>query len=485
MTVNSDCEQKPHGQEALATSQERSSVDQVLQKVADAKLEVVRVSFPDQHGILRGKTLIADGIESALTKGVNMTSTLLMKDTSHRTVFPVWQEDAGFGSGQMTGGSDVIMMPDPSTFRVLPWANRTGWIMADLYNPDGTPVELSTRNILRSAQRKLNTKGLEFIAGLEVELHIFSTRETPCSFSDAGQPGTPPKTDLLSQGYQYLTEERYDDLEGTFELIRKNAQALGLPIRTLEVEFGPSQIEVTFDPEPALQQADNMILFRSMVKQVCRRNGLHATFMCRPRFDNSMASGWHLHQSIVDINTGENYFIPKPGEVISKFGKQWIGGILKHAKESCILSTPTINGYKRYRSGSLAPDRIQWGRDNRGAMIRCLAKVGDNASRIENRIGEPAANPYLYLSSQILSGLAGVEAKLTPPEPVSNPYDNDAETLPKSLADALLAFQNSAFYRKELGNTFVDYYSQIKSSEWLRYLTTVSEWEEREYFNLF
>lgn len=480
-----DFENSFAGRHGLSVPDQYDAFEKVLSAIREAELEVIRISFVDQHGILRGKTLVTEGIGSILAKGINITSTLLLKDTSHRTVFPVWDEDASVGSGSMVGASDVVMIPDFSTFRVLPWAHRTGWVMADLHYPGGQPVEFSTRGILKSAQKKLNDCGLEFIAGLEVELHVFTTRESTVSYADAGQPGTPPKTDLLSQGYQYLTEERYDDLESTFELIRRNAQALGLPVRSLEVEFGPSQIEVTFDPGPALQQADNMVLFRSMVKQVCRRNGLHATFMCRPRFDDSMASGWHLHQSILDIETGINQFIPEPGQPISDFGRNWIAGILKHAEESCILSTPTINGYKRYRAGSLAPDRIQWGRDNRGAMIRCLAAPGDKASRIENRVGEPAANPYLYLASQILSGLEGVEKKLEAPEPVANPYDSTAVRLPKSLADALLSFKSSEFYKAELGVAFVDYYSRIKSSEWDRYLTTVSEWEEREYFNLF
>jgi glutamine synthetase len=332
---------------------------------------------------------------------------------------------------------------------------------------------------------KLHAKGMDIVTGLEVEFHVLRIIDPKLGMNDAGQPGTPPETELLSQGFQYLSEQRYDALEDVYDMIRKNCMALDLPIRSLEVEFGPSQLEVTFDPEKGMKHADNMVLFRSMVKQVCARQGLHATFMCRPKFSDALASGWHLHQSLVDVKTGDNLFMPKEGEQISGLGEQWIAGILEHAKASCLFSTPTVNGYKRYRPFTLAPDRIQWGCDNKGAMIRALCGPGDKASRIENRIGEPAANPYLYIASQILSGLDGINRNLSAPKPVERPYDSDAEHLPKSLIDAIHALKGSAFYRDQLGDAYVDYYSHIKSAEWNRYIAAISEWEEREYFSLY
>ena len=158
---------------------------------------------------------------------------------------------------------------------------------------------------------------------------------------------------------------------------------------------------------------------------------------------------------------------------------------MEHAAASCLFSTPTVNGYKRYRPFTLAPDRIQWGRDNKGAMIRALSAVGDKASRIENRIGEPTANPYLYIASQILSGLDGVNRSLKAPDPVERPYDSDAQLLPKSLIDAIHALKSSNFYREQLGDAFVDYYCHIKLAEWERYIASISEWEEREYFSIY
>ncbi len=473
---------KRHG--LLSEDQQAAAAD-VLARLKADDLEVVRVSFADQHGVLRGKTLMADTVASAIDSGVPITSTLLLKDTSHKTVFPVWASDAGFGDGELTGAGDVMMVPDPTTFRVLPWSPGSGWMLCDLYHTDGRPLQFCARRMLRQALARLHTHGLDIVTGLEVEFHVLRLEDPRLAFADTGQPEVPPDTSLVTHGFQYLTEDRYDQLEEIFDLIRRNAVALGLPVRSLEAEFGPSQCEVTFHPAPAMAHADNMMLFRSMVKQVCRRAGLHATFMCRPRFPHAMASGWHLHQSLIDVDSGTNRFIPGDGELLSEIGRQWVAGLLEHAAESCIFSTPTINGYKRYQPFALAPDRIQWGHDNKGAMIRVLSAPGDGASRIENRIGEPAANPYFYMASQILSGVDGIERKLQPPPPVEIPYDADAQALPSDLKAAIECFSKSAFYRERLGDTFVDYLTQIKNCEWQRYLSAVSEWEHSEYFSVF
>ena len=152
-------------------------------------------------------------------------------------------------------------------------------------------------------------RGYDFVAGLEVEFHLFKLDDAQMSPEHAGQPGTPPRVSLLSHGYQYLTEQRYDQMEPVLEIIRRDVLALGLPLRSVEVEFGPSQCEFTFAPRPGLTPADNMVLFRSAVKQIARRHGYHATFMCRPKLPNVLASGWHLHQSIVSRADGENAFM--------------------------------------------------------------------------------------------------------------------------------------------------------------------------------
>jgi glutamine synthetase len=228
-----------------------------------------------------------------------------------------------------------------------------------------------------------------------------------------------------------------------------------------------------------------MVLFRSAVKQIARRHGFHATFMCRPKLPNLFASGWHLHQSIVSRAGGENAFMTRDGEVLSPFGCAWLAGLLQHARASAVFTTPTINGYKRYRTYSLAPDRAIWGRDNRGVMIRVLGGPGDAATRLENRIGEPAANPYLYMTSQILSGLDGVDRGLDPGPSADTPYEAKAALLPKTLREAVFALDDDPFFRAALGAEFVDYYVHIKNAEIERFQAEVSDWEHREYFEMF
>ena len=164
----------------------------------------------------------------------------------------------------------------------------------------------------------------------------------------------------------------------------------------------------------------------------------------------------------------------------------WIAGLLRHAAASCIATTPTVNGYKRYTAYQLAPNRIGWGEDNRGAMLRALLAPGDPASRVENRVADSTANPYFALAFQILSGLDGLENGLTPPPPLANPYDDAAaERLPASLLAAIERFEASEMYRATLGDEFVSYLTRLKRAEWDRYLMTVSEWEHMEYFTAF
>jgi glutamine synthetase len=454
---------KRHG---LWSDQQHEAATRLKRIVEEQKLEVIRLSFPDQHGILRGKTLVASEALASLESGCTITTTMFAKDTSHRTVFPVFTSGGGFGMREMEGAADVLMVPDPTSFRVLPWSPRSGWLLCDVHFADGRPVPFATRNLYRSVLTKLEQRGYDFVAGLEVEFHIYRLDDAKMSPEHAGQ--------------------RYDQMEPVLEIIRRDILALGLPLRSIEVEFGPSQCEFTFKPARGIEPADNMILFRSAVKQICHRHGYHATFMCRPKLPNAFASGWHLHQSIVSRAGGENAFMTKDGgDFLSRFGRHYLAGLLQHARASAVFATPTINGYKRYRSYSLAPDRAIWGRDNRGVMVRVLGGANDAATRLENRIGEPAANPYLYMASQILAGLDGVDRALDPGPSADTPYETKAAPLPKTLREAVTALNDDAFFRDALGAGFVDYYVHIKNAEIERFQAEVSDWEQREYFEMF
>jgi glutamine synthetase len=462
----------------------------LLAEIRKRGLETVRFSFADQHGILRSKSIAAAEVPSALENGVGFPSSLLAKDTSNKTVFPVFTPGAGMGMPEFEGAADAVMVADPSTFRVLPWAHKTGWVLCDLRFPSGKPVPFDTRALLKEALAKLAKAGYGLRAGLEVEFHVFRITDPRLKPEDAGQPGSPPAVELLNTGYQLLSEARYDQLDPMLEILRANLAGLGLPLRSFECEFGPSQAEVTLGVQDGLAAADAMLLFRSATKQALRRHGYHATFMCRPRLPNVMSSGWHLHQSL--SKGGKNAFVAGK-DFLSETGKHFLAGLLAHAKAACAFSTPTINGYKRYRPFSLAPERVIWGRDSRGAMLRVVGGAGDPATRIENRIGEPGANPYLYFASQIHAGLDGIQRKLDPGAPELKPYDSSAPLLPRSLSEAIGHLNASKVLRDGMGSAFVDYYCRIKEAEVERFtLATkdagddreVSEWEHREYFDL-
>ncbi|MCI4665440.1 MAG: glutamine synthetase family protein [Neomegalonema sp.] len=455
----------------------------VLQRIDAEGVETVRLVCADQHGVLRGKTIVAKAARSAFKSGITAPSTLLFKDTAQRTAFPVWRKDAGFGRGALTGSGDILLAPDPSTFNILPWSPNSGWMLCDVAQLNGDAIPFASRNVLRTALSRLAEAGLEMRIGLEIEFHIFSVADPKSSPTDAGMPAAAPDVEMITRDFGLLGEARYDAMEEIATEIRRACEALGLAVRGVEAEFGPSQIEFVFEPGPPMAQADAMVLFRSMVKQLCARRGLHATFMCRPRLGSCAASGWHIHQSVAERQTGANIFRPVDGAPSPK-ASAWIAGLLEHARESCLLTTPTVNGYRRFQAFQLAPNRIQWAEDNRGAMIRALMRDDDPNSRIENRVAEPAANPYYAFASQILSGLSGLSRALTAPAASEEPYSEGAPRLPANMDEAIRAFEGGDLYRSALGDAFVSYYAQLKRAEWDRYIGEISEWEQREYFSL-
>ncbi len=479
------------GREGLAalagvdSSERRKACAHVLEQIENHGLDTVRLAFADQHGVLRGKTLMAPQVASLLANGCAMTSTLLAKDTSHRTVFPVWEAGAGLDMADMQGAGDMIMLPDPETFRVLPWVEGCGWLLCDLYFTDGQPVPFCVRRKLRDAEAELAGRGMDIRFGLEAEFHILKVEDWNKRPEDAGQPGAVPDVSLMTHGFQYLTEARADELEPVTEVLRKACVALNLPVRSIECEFGPSQVEFTFAPMSAVHAADAMSLFRSMVKQVCRRQGLHATFMCRPQVENLFASGWHVHQSLVSAKSGDNLFMPEAGGgLLSPVGLRYTAGLLANAVEASVFAAPTINGYKRYKSYQLAPDRAIWGRDNKGVMVRTIGGPGDPATRVENRAAEAAANPYLHLAAQVWAGLDGIDNKRDPGPAADTPYRTEAAMLPTNLMDAVDALEGSQLFRKRFGERFVDYLVHIKRAEIARFLSDVTDWEHREYFDI-
>ena len=243
-------------------------------------------------------------------------------------------------------------------------------------------------------------------------------------------------------------------LDPAVELLRRGLEQLGLPLRSVEVELGPSQCEFTFRPQAGLDSADTMVLFRAAVKQIARRHGYLASFMCRPALPNVMSSGWHLHQSLIETQVATQRLCVRSPRRLSTVGKIFSRraarpcarrGRLHHADHQRLQALPAY---------SLAPDRAIWARDNRGAMVRVLGQPGDAATRLENRVGEPAANPYLYVASQIYAGLDGIARRLDPGPSADTPYEAVAALLPKNLGEAMTALRADEMFRAGLRRGF-------------------------------
>lgn len=475
------------------------AVQRLARQLTAQGTELVRFAWCDLHGVLRGKTLVASAAERALREGVGMVSTLMLKDTSDRTAFKVFEPG---GTDSLPGfgfASNLLLLADPESFRQLPWTQGSGWLRAQPWFQDGTPVELDTRRVLQRALAKLADAGFTMKCGLEVEFHVYKLRDAQPALDpmQSAWPGPAPAVDLVHPGYNLLAEGWFDLAEEPLRIVQHTAQALGLPLLSLEVEFGPSQVEAVFEATDALTAADNMVLFRNAVKMALRRAGYHATFMCRPPFPNIMSSGWHLHQSLCDARTGRNAFMrdtPAPGSDasqashwLSEAGEHYLAGLLHHARAMTVFCTPTANGFGRFRPNALAPQSVLWGRDNRGAMLRVVGGPGDAATRIENRIGEPAANPYLYFASQIHAGLSGMERKMQAPHATDAPYAGTGDQLPTSLGEALDALGADAPLCDAFGRGFTDYFTRIKRSEQQRFAAAEDpdEFQRREYFGRF
>ena len=485
----------------LWTDDERRLAEEIERRVKADKLRFVRLAWGDAHGYCRAKTLTVPAFASALTGGYNIGVATTTLDSAGARVFASFTRGSGMGLDEMTGSPNLTVVPDPGTFRILPWAPGVGWILCDEYFNDGRPFHFAPRQLLRKALQKLGRHGYASIIGAEIEWYLLRVADDHLSEDNIGMPGRrgrPIRTWPAEPGYHYHSESNMDLMQGVFDALGDAFDALGLGLRSIENEWGPGQVECTFAPRSALEAADNVFLFRTATRQICRRLGYFATFMCRPALKGFYASGWHLHQSLTDAASGKNLFAPQqPGEALSSLGLSYLAGVLNYAASATVFATPTVNGYRRFRANSLAPDRAGWAYDNRGAMIRVLGGAGDPATRLENRTGEPAANPYLYILSQVVTGLAGIEAKLAPPPPDDAPYAAARPLLPKSLPEALDALDKEPLFRRELGDIFIDYFVKLKRSEWLRSQQALEEagpspqseeptaWEQNEYFDFF
>jgi glutamine synthetase len=479
----------------LWSEEQRAQASELKKRMAKEKLDLVRLAWADPHGASRAKALSVPVFLDTLSSGYNINVATTTLDSAGGRVFKSFTRGGGMGLEEMTGSPNLVVVPDPTTFRMLPWAPNVGWILCDEYFRDGTPFHFSTRHLLRKQLKRMQH---DMKVGLEVEWYLARVAEEQLSDEHVGIPGLrgrPVRTSPIEPGYSYHSETNMDLMQPVFGELATTYAKLGLPLRSIENEWGPGQVECTFSAQSALRTADDLVLFRTATRQVCRRLGCFATFMARPALKGYYASGWHLHQSLVDGK--KNAFMPERGdEPLSALGKSFLAGLLHNAIASTVFATPTVNGYRRYKPNSLAPDRAGWGFDHRGAMIRVLGGAGDPATRLENRVGEPAANPYLYIASQIVAGLDGIERAAQPGPRDDEPYAADRPLLPKSLGEALDALEKDALFRAQFGDVFIQYFLRLKRSELGRFNDFLkknlmeageepTEWEHNEYFDFF
>jgi glutamine synthetase len=480
----------------LYTAEQASASDAIADRIRALGLRTVRLIVVDQHGVPRGKALAPEVAIAAMKNGLDFSGAIYSLDTGNQVFVPAFASGGGFGIDEFTGFPDIVLVPDPATFRILPWADSTGWMLCDTYFSNGQPMPLDGRGLMRRMLRDLGEAGFDYLAGIEVEYYIVKLDSDHLAPENAGFTPPPPPVSVWERGYQYLSEVRLDSTGATLEAIRDGLAAVGLPPRSMEDEWGPGQMEFSFSPIGGLAAADAVVLFRSAVKQICQRRGLLATFMCRPGLPNFFSSGWHLHESLISRHDGGNAFA-SPDDWLSATGRHFVAGLLEHSMPMAVFATPTVNGYKRFRPYSFAPDRVCWALENRGALVRVQGAPGDTNSHVEMRMGEPAANPYLYMAANIAAGLDGVRRQLDPPPPVeADPYATQNAMLPTSLGDAIGALEKDTFFRESFGDTLVDYLLQMKRSEFGRYEAAVAEnplpdgqdvsdWEMREYFEFY
>lgn len=469
----------------LHTDDQLEAAKDLPSRLESDGVKTVRILWGDQHGIARGKFVTTHDFVSTLRNGMDFQGATLVMDTGNHVFTPLFVEGGGFGVPEFTGFPDVELVPDPLTYRPIPWAPGSAWVISDMYFSNGKPVPFSTRQIMRRQVEAAADLGYEYLAGLEVEWYLTRRATTHIGLAETGWPPAPPDVSVVAQGYQYLSEGRLSEIDPILQLLRESLEGIGLPLRSMEDEWGPGQTEFTFDPLSGVDAADAMLLFRTAAKQVCYHNGYHASFMCRPAFPNFFSSGWHLHESLRSAKDHTNAFTDET-QPLSEVGRQFVAGVLEHALPMTVFTTPTITGYKRFKPYSFAPDRVNWAVENRGAMIRVQGGPGDGTAHIENRMGEPAANPYLYMAANIAAGLDGIRNGTAPPPIVDqNPYESDSPMLPTSLWEAVEALEKDTFFRKEFGDPFIDFILMVKKSEIGRFLSEVTDWEMREYFEFF
>ena len=436
--------------------------EDILRSVQDNDVEFIRLWFTDLNGILKSFAITKDELEAALDEGIGF-------DGSSITGFQSVEE------------SDMIAMPDPETFAILPWRPQqkaVARMICDVLHPGGMPYEGDPRYALKRVLRKMAKMGFDhFYVGPEMEYFYFKNSEQP-EIYDSG-------------GYFDLTP-----LDMASNLRRDTILALkdlAIGVDYSHHENAPSQHEIDMHYDDALKMADSIVTFRLAVKEIATQHGVYATFMPKPLFGVN-GSGMHIHQSL--FKDGKNLFFDGTDTYnLSTMAKQFMAGLLRYAGETSSILAPWVNSYKRLVPGHEAPVYITWSRRNRSALIRVpMYKPGnESATRIELRSPDAAGNPYLQLAIVLSAGLKGIEEEFKLPEPMElNLYhltdeerlDRGVKSLPSSLGEAMALTAKSELVRETLGDHCFDRFLALKEQEWDEFRIQVTEYEIKKYLHI-
>ena len=450
---------------AIDTTQRTSDVREVVARLREQGVDVVRVSFADMIGVDRGRDVLIDELERVVAHGLAFCRAVY--HTSPRgDVVPVH-------GGLDAGLPDITVRPDLATLTPLPWEPGAAWCVGEAFASgrpqSGGPAEEAPRHVARRVSDRLAELGLTAVVGPELEFFVCEQTPDGSWRRYADEPGN------------VYVVGRKGDPRGLLVTMLRHLRDAGLRVTAANHEFAPGQFEINLDHSELLDSADRAFRLKSAVQEIARHEGLLATFMAKP-FNDEGGSGFHLHVSLVDA-AGANVFGDEAGpQRLSDRGRSAVGGVLAHAPALAALLNPTVNSYKRFGPDTLAPWLVDWGLDNRSAMVRIPPERGA-ASRMEVRLGDATANPYLAAAAVGAAAYLGVRDGLEPPEPLEG-YGYDAARaalLPQRLPDALDALEADAALRDVLGETFVGSFLAYKRNEVERFERYVTDWEFREY----
>ncbi len=429
------------------------------------RIDEVECLVPDMAGIARGKILPA----AKFVQGMRSNGLRIPEGVFVQTVNGRYPDDES--SVISPAVQDVYLLPDPDTIRVVPWYSEpTAQVICDAFFLEGGPVDISSRHLLRRILALYEEKGWRPIIAPELEFFLVDVN------TDPDYPLEPPigRSGRRETSRQAFGVDAVNEFDPLFEDVYDYCEAQNLDVDTLTHEAGAAQMEMNFNHGDPLALADQAFLFKRTVREAGLRHSVYATFMAKPMQDEP-GSSMHIHQSLLNSETGKNLFAQKNGKETKLF-HQHIAGLQKYLPNMMPLLAPNVNSYRRLIPDSDAPINTHWGLDNRTVGLR-VPHSDPAGRRVENRLAGADANPYLAIAASLACGYLGMIQKLKPRSPVEGSAYRLAHTLPRTLYDALSRFNSSRAIKPVLGEKFIDAVTIVKETELLAYQKVISSWE--------